>query len=167
MNQPDNIAEKAGSSVLTVDTAHPQERLGDLFGIFFEDINHAADGGLYAEMVQNRSFEFDRIDNPQYHALYAWEKVEEGAQVQLQIETARPYHADSPHYLVMETKGNGRAGIVNLGFGDGFYLEKGETCHLLCQGAGGPGVPAFGERGRDGVLRFSRFCSPGYGMEKI
>ena len=120
MNQPDNIAEKAGSSVLTVDTAHPQERLGDLFGIFFEDINHAADGGLYAEMVQNRSFEFDRIDNPQYHALYAWEKVEEGAQVQLQIETAQPYHADSPHYLVMETKGNGRAGIANLGFGDGF-----------------------------------------------
>ena len=35
MNQPDNIAEKAGSSVLTVDTAHPQEPLGDLFGIFF------------------------------------------------------------------------------------------------------------------------------------
>lgn len=132
MNQPDNIAEKAGSSVLTVDTAHPQELLGDLFGIFFEDINHAADGGLYAEMVQNRSFEFDRIDNPQYHALYAWEKVEEGAQVQLQIETARPYHADSPHYLVMETKGNGRAGIVNLGFGDGFYLEKGETCLFTC-----------------------------------
>ena len=132
MNQPDNIAEKAGSSVLTVDTAHPQEPLGDLFGIFFEDINHAADGGLYAEMVQNRSFEFDRIDNPQYHALYAWEKVEEGAQVQLQIETARPYHADSPHYLVMETKGNGRAGIVNLGFGDGFYLEKGETCLFTC-----------------------------------
>ena len=132
MNQPDNIAEKAGSSVLTVDTAHPQERLGDLFGIFFEDINHAADGGLYAEMVQNRSFEFDRIDNPQYHALYAWEKVEEGAQVQLQIETARPYHADSPHYLVMETKGNGRAGIANLGFGDGFYLEKGETCLFTC-----------------------------------
>ena len=132
MNQPDNIAEKAGSSVLTVDTAHPQEPLGDLFGIFFEDINHAADGGLYAEMVQNRSFEFDRIDNPQYHALYAWEKVEEGAQVQLQIETARPYHADSPHYLVMETKGNGRAGIANLGFGDGFYLEKGETCLFTC-----------------------------------
>lgn len=83
-------------------------------------------------MVQNRSFEFDRIDNPQYHALYAWEKVEEGAQVQLQIETARPYHADSPHYLVMETKGNGRAGIVNLGFGDGFYLEKGETYLFTC-----------------------------------
>ena len=29
---------------------------GTLFGIFFEDLNYAADGGLYAEMVQNRSF---------------------------------------------------------------------------------------------------------------
>ena len=36
--------------------------LGDLYGLFFEDINHAADGGLYAELVQNRSFEFDPID---------------------------------------------------------------------------------------------------------
>lgn len=33
-----------------------------LYGIFFEDINHAADGGLYAEMVSNRSFE----DNSNY-----------------------------------------------------------------------------------------------------
>ena len=52
--------------------------MGDLFGIFFEDLNHAADGGLYAELVQNRSFEFDPIDHPDYHALTAWEKVERG-----------------------------------------------------------------------------------------
>lgn len=37
--------------------------IGDLFGIFFEDINHAADGGLYGELVRNRSFEFCEIDN--------------------------------------------------------------------------------------------------------
>lgn len=126
------MSDKTGPCVLAIDTVHPKEPLGDLFGIFFEDINHAADGGLYAEMVQNRSFEFDQIDNPQYHPLYAWEKVEEGARVQLQIETAQPYHANSPHYLVMETKGNGRAGIANLGFGDGFYLEKGETYLFTC-----------------------------------
>ena len=29
-----------------------------LYGIFFEDINHAADGGLYAELIRNRSLEF-------------------------------------------------------------------------------------------------------------
>ena len=30
-----------------------------MYGIFFEDINFAADGGLYAELVKNRSFEFE------------------------------------------------------------------------------------------------------------
>lgn len=29
-----------------------------MYGLFFEDINYAADGGLYAELVKNRSFEF-------------------------------------------------------------------------------------------------------------
>mgnify|MGYP000496948004 CR=1 FL=1 len=29
-----------------------------MYGVFFEDINFAADGGLYAEMIKNRSFEF-------------------------------------------------------------------------------------------------------------
>jgi|GEM_PF-6811041 len=35
----------------------------NLFGIFFEDINYAADGGLCAELVQNRSFEYTLSDN--------------------------------------------------------------------------------------------------------
>ena len=34
-----------------------------MFGIFYEDINYAADGGLYAELVRNRSFEFNSTDN--------------------------------------------------------------------------------------------------------
>lgn len=33
-----------------------------LYGIFFEDINHAADGGLYAELIRNRSFEDDTLE---------------------------------------------------------------------------------------------------------
>ena len=35
-----------------------------LYGIFYEDINHAADGGIYAELIRNRSFE----DGPRYGA---------------------------------------------------------------------------------------------------
>ena len=46
----------------------------DFYGIFFEDINHAADGGLYGEMVRNRAFEFSPMDNPEYQALTAWKK---------------------------------------------------------------------------------------------
>ena len=40
-----------------INTKEKREATGDLFGIFFEDINHAADGGLYAELIQNRAFE--------------------------------------------------------------------------------------------------------------
>ena len=36
---------------------------GDLFGIFFEDLNHAAAGGLYGELIINRSFEIDSVDD--------------------------------------------------------------------------------------------------------
>jgi len=39
----------------------------DMYGIFLEDINHALDGGLYAEMIQNRDFEYNRA--PEDYAL--------------------------------------------------------------------------------------------------
>lgn len=51
------------------------KKLGILYGLFFEDLNHAADGGLYAEMVRNRSFEYCEMDRKEYHALTAWEKT--------------------------------------------------------------------------------------------
>ena len=54
---------------------YPEQKgkpLGNLFGLFFEDLNHAADGGLYAELIQNRDFEFDPVDRPDYHALTGW-----------------------------------------------------------------------------------------------
>ncbi|KOV65781.1 alpha-L-arabinofuranosidase C-terminal domain-containing protein [Streptomyces sp. MMG1121] len=43
-----------------------------MYGVFFEDINRAADGGLYAELVQNRSFEYSSDDNKSYTPLTAW-----------------------------------------------------------------------------------------------
>ena len=51
--------------------------MSDFYGIFFEDINHAADGGLYGEMIRNRAFEFSPMDNPSYQALTAWKRIEE------------------------------------------------------------------------------------------
>jgi hypothetical protein len=46
------------TTTLTIDMTQPGKPISpDLFGIFFEDLNYAADGGLYAELVQNRSFE--------------------------------------------------------------------------------------------------------------
>ena len=47
--------------VLDIDSAKPVAKIQPtMYGIFFEDINFSADGGLYAEMVKNRSFEFDQ-----------------------------------------------------------------------------------------------------------
>lgn len=118
-------------------TIHPQtavKTLGDLFGIFYEDINHAADGGLYAELVQNRSFEFDPMDNPDYHALTAWEKVERGGSlIELHVETHHPLHPNNPHYLVLEVLQPGLGGgVCNRGYNSGMTLRKGEQYRFSC-----------------------------------
>ena len=44
-------------------TTNKKASMSDFYGIFFEDINHAADGGLYGEMIRNRAFEFSPMDN--------------------------------------------------------------------------------------------------------
>ena len=81
---------------ITIYQDKPYKELGDLYGLFFEDINHAADGGLYAELVQNRSFEFCEIDKPEYHCLTAWEKSED---CQWQVLDEKPLNEDNIHYL--------------------------------------------------------------------
>src|SRR5574344_694168 len=53
------LAASADNAVLEADFSAAKTPVSkDLFGIFYEDINYAADGGLYGELVQNRSFEF-------------------------------------------------------------------------------------------------------------
>ena len=47
----------------------------DLFGLFFEDINYSADGGLYAELVQNRSFEYNPTERREWNPFSYWEYV--------------------------------------------------------------------------------------------
>lgn len=118
---------------LTVDTAKPFADLGDLYGIFFEDLNHAADGGLYAELIQNRAFEFDPIDNPAYHHLTGWERIGEEDEVGLKIVTGNPVSQKNPHYLAMDILKAGKdAGISNAGFHDGIYLEAGASYDFSC-----------------------------------
>ncbi|MFC3802643.1 alpha-L-arabinofuranosidase C-terminal domain-containing protein [Cohnella sp. GCM10012308] len=113
---------------LTIDTRQRGTPLGDLFGIFFEDLNHAADGGLYAELVRNRSFEFDPVDHPDYHALSGWEKLERGAgKAALTVEHADPIHARNTHYAVIEIiEAGGGVGIANPGFNTGIPVRAGE-----------------------------------------
>lgn len=113
---------------LTVLLDRKGAELGDLFGIFFEDLNHAADGGLYGELVRNRSFEFDPIDNRTYHALTAWEKVERGGgKAEVSIHTDAPLSSKNPHYAVIEVaEGGSGVGLMNLGYNSGIPLQAGE-----------------------------------------
>ncbi|MEY2348279.1 alpha-L-arabinofuranosidase C-terminal domain-containing protein [Lentilactobacillus buchneri] len=95
--------------------------LNDLFGIFFEDINHAADGGLYAEMVQNRSFEFAPIDNSDYQATTAWELSDPQS---LRVADKDPLNTKNLHYLTVDAKQT--ATITNAGFNSGMFYQQGE-----------------------------------------
>lgn len=110
---------------------------GDLYGVFFEDINHAADGGLYAEMVQNRSFEFCEVDNPTYTAMTAWELIaRDGGVVQGGVEAVYPMNVNNIHYLRIcnearkEITVTGTVGVVNYGYNSGMALRAGEEYHF-------------------------------------
>lgn len=101
--------------------------LGDMFGIFFEDLNHAADGGLYGEMIQNRSFEFDPVDNGKYTHMTAWEKVERQGKAQDYILDKGAFCETNPHYLCLNILEEGNAvGIRNTGFEPGIFVEEGK-----------------------------------------
>jgi alpha-L-arabinofuranosidase len=95
---------------INIDAADRSKDVSDnMWGLFFEDINSAADGGLYAELVQNRSFEMD-------DHLYSWET--EG-DVTVNIEN--PICENNPTYV---TLGAG-ASIINDGF-QGISVKAGE-----------------------------------------
>ncbi len=110
----------AQDNVITVQVDKPGAAIpSTLFGVFFEDINFAADGGLYPERLKNRSFEFPE-------PLMGWKKIERsGAKGTLTIEGRDPLSAGNPHYLRfnVETPGDG-FGVTNEGF-RGIGVRKG------------------------------------------
>lgn len=107
----------------------------DLFGLFFEDINYSADGGLYAEQVQNRSFEYNPTERREWNPFSYWEYISPGFSYgRISVETSDPVHPNNPHYLVLdvehvghETKfvGESGVGLKNSGF-DGIVVKAGE-----------------------------------------
>ncbi len=87
-----------------------------MYGVFFEDINFGADGGLYADMVENRSFEF-----PQH--LMAWQTFGN-----VEVEDDDPAFARNPHYIRLKDDGHTDkwTGIENRGyFGMGLKKDMG------------------------------------------
>lgn len=100
----------------------------DMIGLFFEDINCAADGGLYAEMIENRSFEAVKSlgDNRNYvlseDNLYAWTSLEDKKDALL-LNCNSPISEKNPHYLRFTAFEDGD-GFGNKAY-DGICLKKG------------------------------------------
>ena len=102
-----------------------------LLGIFFEDINYSADGGLYAELIQNRDFEYDPSDregDKNWNSTHSWKL--EGDNATFTINTSDPVHPNNPHYAVLNIQQPG-AVLTNAGF-DGIALQAGESMISLC-----------------------------------
>ena len=111
---------------VTVDMTQKKAISPMLFGIFFEDINYAADGGLYAELVQNRDFEYNERDAGRWTAKTSWSLSGDGTD--WSIRTEQPLHANNPHYSHLEVKAPG-AQLANEGW-DGIALEEGKKYRL-------------------------------------
>ena len=86
-----------------------------MYGLFFEDINYAADGGLYGELVKNRSFEF-----PQH--FMGWQTF--GS---VELKNDGPFER-CPHYVTLRDPGHAhrRSGLINEGY-FGIGLKQGDT----------------------------------------
>jgi alpha-L-arabinofuranosidase len=90
-----------------------------MHGLFFEDINYGADGGLYAELVQNRSFEHS-------DPLYAWSEANRGGEGRITIGKEQPLNDENPSYLRVESTKPGQGyGVVNSGY-SGIPVQAGK-----------------------------------------
>ena len=107
----------------------------ELIGIFFEDISSAADGGLYAEMVQNGSFEFSPVERDGWGPGTAWKMIRPGHSLGwLEVRNDNPVHPNNANYMRLniertkeysDYRGWKGFGIQNDGF-DGFSVKAGE-----------------------------------------
>ncbi len=115
----------------------------EFMGLFIEDINYAIDGGLHAEMIENRDFESMDVfggDGMDYYArydgLYAWDTCgiakDETAcpdkQIRLDLVQASPVNENSPHYL-RAAASSGGFGFCNQAY-DGIYMKP-DLCYTI------------------------------------
>jgi alpha-L-arabinofuranosidase len=102
-----------------INVEHPGVLIPEtIFGVFFEDINFAADGGIYAELIKNRSFEFDP-------PIMGWEPFGN-----VTISSDKPCFKNNPHYarLSFQDELSG-TGLDNTGF-KGLPVKNGDTYTL-------------------------------------
>ena len=107
----------------------------ELLGIFFEDISHAADGGIYAELVQNGSFEYSPMERDNWGATTAWRFARPGHSLgRMEPRMDKPLHPNNPTYMRLYIERVGHyhdfdgwtgVGMENFGF-DGISVKAGQ-----------------------------------------
>ncbi len=122
---------EAADYTLDIDASEEYRQISDLlFGIFFEDINFAADGGLYAEMVVNRSFEYTEVASDD--SFYGWSKVG-NPEIEVIVDDAENgLNINNTNYVTLK---NG--GIANRGFLDGMSIAEGAEYDFSVYAKGG------------------------------
>lgn len=140
----DGIVYRVQTNTTDLDETHV---ISDtLFGLFLEDINYAVDGGMYPEMIKNRSFEYGmEARDAQYHGWQvtdesvtlkvadgSWADTGESETVQADNLEKRPgtaLHENNPHYAVVTNPGYSSekpyAGICNSGYIEGMAIQEG------------------------------------------
>lgn len=149
---PGTLAQERTRQVeITLDGSAPRVDISPtLYGIFLEEINHAGEGGIYAEMVQNRDFETNTLPAGASWAgnllktaggwqerkgfgnsLSPWRLEEkQGAAGQIRQVDEHPLNAENPHSLLLDARSIGAGlGVINDGFW-GMHFEAGEEYDL-------------------------------------
>ena len=106
----------------------------ELIGIFFEDISYSADGGLYSELIQNGSFEYNPTERDGWGPGTEWRFLRPGHSLgQMMPQMADPIHPNNPTYMRLTVERVGHdcdydgwtgVGMRNDGF-DGIAVKGG------------------------------------------
>ena len=136
------------AATVTVDISRPGAPINPaMWGVFFEDINFGADGGLYAELIKNRGFEFPE-------ALMGWAKVSPSlAKGEVSVRDDAPFNSNNPHYVRLQSEGTAPFGLSNEGF-RGIGVRRGESYVFSARVRGVAGTPKLTVQlyGGDGTM---------------
>ena len=114
-DKKDNPVNTPKPITATLKVSAQEKPISDkLIGIFFEDISYAADGGLYAELIQNRDFEYIPKDHRGWSAITSW-----SGSKPVVVISVNPLSENNPHYAVL-----GNDTIYNEGW-DGIAVTAG------------------------------------------
>jgi alpha-L-arabinofuranosidase len=137
-----------------------------LWGLFFEDINRAADGGVYAEMIENRSFDFP--DPMTGWTTWPSPRLRDGIFI---VTNQSASNTANPRYLAVNLQAGDTVGVLNQGFG-GLGLKKDQAYNLTLRyrlNSGNVHVRSFLFSSTNRPLArqdVGSFSSPGEWMEK-